>query len=136
MAVEVKESMAKWKVKSGGLTYGNKRYVKGNIVDLPPGLGERFINKLELVEPDPVEQAPVSLLAVSRGHGDFDVLNMMTGVKINDSPLSAKEADDLVNRGVVTKKEEKKDVETVEPPKDVVKKDGPPPRRRAKPKAD
>lgn len=127
--------MAKWKVKSGGLTYGRKRYVKGDVVDLPPGLGERFINKLELIEADPVEQEPVSLLAVSRGHGDFDVLNMKTGEKINDSPLSAKEADDLVNRGVAVKREEKKDVETVVPPKDVVKKNSPPPRRRTKPKA-
>lgn len=129
--------MAKWKVKSGGLTYGRKRYGKGDTIVLPPGTGERYLNKLELIEPDPVEAPQTELIAVSRGMGDFDVLNMRTGEKINKDPLTRQEADDLVNQGAASKEPEKSDGKSeVESPKDVERPDGPPPRRRSKPKKD
>lgn len=127
--------MAKWKVKSGGLTYGRKRYGKGDIISLPPGTGERYVNKLELIEPDPPDDIICDLIAVSRGMGDFDVLNMRTGEKINKEPLTKQEAEDLVNQGAAGKEPEKDDGKPVlEIPKDVERTDGPPPRRRSKPK--
>jgi hypothetical protein len=114
--------MPRYRLKSGKLhtRINGKRvtFHAGAIINLEFSQARGFKDSLEPLDPELPDPAPpqpkLGLKAVHRGRGRYDVVNELTGVKINDEMLSKEEAQALATTAVI--EEEKPDEENEEPP--------------------
>ena len=79
----------------------------------PEDIGGILERKFEALEPPPPEPSPTGpgLTIEVREDGKCDVINKATGNKINDEPLTAKEAAVMVDSPKPSQKEESKSKE-------------------------
>lgn len=68
----------------------------GDIIDCEATELGNAIDKFEQLDPDPPEpQATEGLVVVPAGEGRFNIVNVVSGAKLNDVPLTSQEASDI-----------------------------------------
>ncbi len=77
--------------------------VPGDTVECTEDDIKGVLNKFELIgAPDPLPAAELSLFALERDSGNWDVINPATGKAINNKPLDKSAAEAIVGKIVVT----------------------------------
>lgn len=102
--------MAKYRLKPGLQHQKGGRAIRpGQVVELSPNEAKAFGDKFEFVEGDD-EFKPLAEIEEEHGHqshlqkhhkggGWYDVINTLSGQKINDRALSSEDADSLLEEG-------------------------------------
>jgi hypothetical protein len=94
--------MPKWKMKAGVGTHtmsDGETVSPGQVISAWPddlaGVEDKFVCLTPAADLEPKVEA--TLTAVHRGHGKYDVVNMVTGEVLNTAPLTKAEAEGCIN---------------------------------------